>query len=542
MAKSLRVCVYHYKGGAAKTTIIVNTASALAHLKHGNKKVLLIDLDPQCNSTQFYHDDSDLVGGGRTLTKEDTEPTDGLAASNVLIHGLPLGSEPKLVSDELHPTVEAAHMDALVSNEGKSPLYQMMHMLFVDQDASGVRTMIDERRFDLLHQVNVDPTVEEQDASGNPRLDANGNPILKSEFGDNFWVLEGDPAISEFEVQVAHAFANFSQKAMVKAYGLLSYIMNMFTDLLGFDVIMIDCSPSNSALNKAAALACDYILPPCMASLYSAGSISGLLTSVLPGENGWLGLHEKITKQWHDDEFKPKPEVAKLHDWLLPTTAPQLLPIMVSNYAMGLKSESMKSEPQIIGVTKRRRKGTSHAPPPPLARQWSPDDATKPDARVVKLMSSQFIYTIKNFVNRECRHIVGHEQGRPDDFKGPLVRFRDNHGRRVINFAETSPIAMPIAEQVGRSFVELTMFDFLGYVMGEQKATDLLEEAESVAITSKRKNAGMIDYGPDSDVFMREVEMMKQRYSALSAWIVHLLNEKRGAGTNTAAAAGPSGY
>ena len=62
--KSLRVCVYNYKGGAAKTTIVVNTAAALAHPEHGNKKTLLIDLDLQCNSTQFYHDDNVSQGGG----------------------------------------------------------------------------------------------------------------------------------------------------------------------------------------------------------------------------------------------------------------------------------------------------------------------------------------------------------------------------------------------------------------------------------------------------------------------------------------------
>merc|ERR1711998_330146 len=94
-----------------------------------------------------------------------------------------------------------------------------------------------------------------------------------------------------------------------------------------------------SALNKAAALAYDYILPPCMASLYSAGTVQGLLSSVLPGENGWLGLHEKITKQWRDANGDPKAEVASLAEWLLPRTAPYLLPFMVSNYAMGLEND-----------------------------------------------------------------------------------------------------------------------------------------------------------------------------------------------------------
>ena len=68
--RSLRLCVYNYKGGAAKTTIVVNTAAALAHPDHGNQKVLLIDLDPQCNSTQFYHDDNETLGGGRTVCHE----------------------------------------------------------------------------------------------------------------------------------------------------------------------------------------------------------------------------------------------------------------------------------------------------------------------------------------------------------------------------------------------------------------------------------------------------------------------------------------
>ena len=82
--QSLRVCVYNYKGDAAKTTIVVNTAAALAHPKHGNQKVLLIDLDPQCNSTQFYHDDNETLGGARTLGKNETEPTSACAAAEAL--------------------------------------------------------------------------------------------------------------------------------------------------------------------------------------------------------------------------------------------------------------------------------------------------------------------------------------------------------------------------------------------------------------------------------------------------------------------------
>lgn len=65
--------------------------------------------------------------------------------------------------------------------------------------------------------------------------------------------------------------------------------------------------------------------------------------------------------------------------------------------------------------------------------------------------------------------------GPPDAFLGPCVRFRENHGRRVINFAESAPISMPVSEQVGRSFVELKIVDFLFYLYGEQKVLDMMK-------------------------------------------------------------------
>ena len=516
--QSLRVCVYNYKGGAAKTTIIVNTAAALAHPEHGNQKVLLIDLDPQCNSTQFYHDDNETLGGARTLGKNETEPTSACAAAEALTHALPSGgTEPELISDALHPTCDAAAMDALVSNQDESPLYRIMHALFVDNEASEVRRLIETERWKLLSQVNVDEHTRQ------------------SEFGDNFWVLEGDSKISEFEANIVHAISNFGQKGLLKHYGLVSYLMEVLTEVLGFDVIMIDCSPSNCALNKAAALACDYILPPCMASLYSAGSIKGLLSSVLPGEDGWLGLHEKITDRWREEDGEPKAEIAGLKEWLLPATAPVLLPILVSNYPMGPKCDSMKCEP-ILG--KKRRKGRGQPPSALSAQQPSTD------SRVVKLMHSQFVYSIMNYVSQECRTVAGHERGRPDGFVGPLVRVRENCGRRVINFAESTPISMPVSEQVGRPFVELQIVDFLFYMYGEQKTSDMLEAAAKAgeASGSKRKasQAGMINFGPDSTNFSLEVKAMCKRYSALSKWLVHLMDEKRGGPAAPApAAVGP---
>ena len=97
-----------------------------------------------------------------------------------------------------------------------------------------------------------------------------------------------------------------------------------------------------------------------------------------------------------------------------------------------------------------------------------------------------------NYVNQECRTVAGHEQGRPDGFKGPLVRVRENSGRRVINFAESAPISMPVSEQVGRPFVELQIIDFLFYMYGEQKTADMLEAAAKAGEASRSKRYGMV--------------------------------------------------
>ena len=103
---SLRLCTYNYKGGAGKTTLVVNLGAALAKL---GLRVLLIDLDAQCNTSQFYHDDS----VGTTLFGPDVE----LAADERAAAAFAgLNPTPKVLGDELHPKACAAEMGRLKSS------------------------------------------------------------------------------------------------------------------------------------------------------------------------------------------------------------------------------------------------------------------------------------------------------------------------------------------------------------------------------------------------------------------------------------------
>jgi cellulose biosynthesis protein BcsQ len=52
---SRRIAIYNHKGGVGKTTLTINIAAALAAL---DKRVLLVDSDPQCNLTSYLVEES----------------------------------------------------------------------------------------------------------------------------------------------------------------------------------------------------------------------------------------------------------------------------------------------------------------------------------------------------------------------------------------------------------------------------------------------------------------------------------------------------
>ncbi len=54
-SRAVSICFFNNKGGVGKTTLVANLAAQLAH--HSEKKILVVDADPQCNLTQYLLSD-----------------------------------------------------------------------------------------------------------------------------------------------------------------------------------------------------------------------------------------------------------------------------------------------------------------------------------------------------------------------------------------------------------------------------------------------------------------------------------------------------
>jgi len=94
------VSVLNMKGGVGKTTLAVNIASALAILNH--KKVLMVDLDPQYNATQYLvnlqHHPEYVSGKEPTVFDIMIE---GRELSKSILNGSNVPKRPKITIDKV---------------------------------------------------------------------------------------------------------------------------------------------------------------------------------------------------------------------------------------------------------------------------------------------------------------------------------------------------------------------------------------------------------------------------------------------------------
>ena len=465
-----KICVYNYKGGAAKTTITVNLAAALA--KNQGKKVLMVDLDPQCNATQFWNTD-DCDESAADINDAVGSQSGGVTGAG----GDGSGGETRIDSDALHTARRHSDMTAFVMSDvtpTNTHLYKMLAAHF---------TLGDQQDLDRL--LEEDECVSECNAQF---------------FKGNLWLLKGSQLIFKFEPQISEALHDktLADKS-VKPIGIISYIVNKLAEKHNFDIIIMDLSPSNSSLNQICALSCDYILPPCNASLYSCGSIYGLLETVLPGQEGWLGAHKRFAEQW--GPVWEQTEMGKrLLPFCLPRTPPKLLPILVTNYGMVSDSSKVRAATQLS----RKRPAPDSVPDTPPTVCFQP---------------SQFIYTLESYL-KTCNTVNRDGNNRP----GPLIDFRANCGREVIAFCPSVPVSIAATEALGRPFVEIELEDFCEFYNFDPQEMEGLQKkfkgrSKILKLLMDLNLLKGLDFNSNT-VFKSEVELVKRRFESLAEWLV----------------------
>lgn len=223
------ISVFNQKGGVGKTTTVVNLAVALANL---SKKVLVVDIDPQANTTSglgldkyniesslydlFYaNEEVEMVEDNETLEEVDVLSDDGTEEEN----------------DQVN--IEEVNKETYEVEEGDS----------------------NEENSDNLEEIEEPESIDINEYISQTK---SGVDIIPSE-----------AALSGLEVELV-ALDPIERTQQLK--GLLK-------DVEGYDYVLIDCPPSLGLLSINALVASNSIVIPVQAEYYALEGISELMNT-----------------------------------------------------------------------------------------------------------------------------------------------------------------------------------------------------------------------------------------------------------------------
>jgi cellulose biosynthesis protein BcsQ len=272
------IAVFNYKGGVGKSTISTNLSATFARAGH---KTLLVDCDPQCNTTTFF------LPPAMNPYRDPHEDEAGAPAPG---------------GPQAPPAIRQDYMRAEVR------MNQAMDL-------------------NIIFQGNpFGPGVSDLFTALSPAFLGNAGgmvapPVYALPDVPNLYLLPGSPSVFRFEQQLGFMDA---MDAVPRSYyaGALSHMLQQLAARDGYEFIILDCSPSSGVINKICVMSSDFILPPCFADFYSLSSVHGLLFNVLPVWLRWRAtvVAEQASIPEIQAAFKLKPH------------PPRILPFMVGNY------------------------------------------------------------------------------------------------------------------------------------------------------------------------------------------------------------------
>ena len=238
------ISIFNQKGGVGKTTSVVNLAVALSYL---DKKVLVIDMDPQANAT---------TGLGIDKNKIDTSIYD-------LFYIVSDEEEMKIISAKNKKEAEVA--DDKKEELEKEEKNKSAGKRFIDLTGSSEK-IIEEKSEEVSQEdIKEEAKIEEKNTEA---IDGIDEFIIKTKSGVD--LIASENSLSGLEVELVDL------DPLERTRKLKEIIEKINTP---YDFILIDCPPSLGLLSINALVASNSIIIPIQTEYYALEGVSELMNT-----------------------------------------------------------------------------------------------------------------------------------------------------------------------------------------------------------------------------------------------------------------------
>ena len=242
------ISIFNQKGGVGKTTSVVNLAVALSYL---DKKVLVIDMDPQANAT---------TGLGIDKNKIDTSIYD-------LFYIVSDEEEMKKISAKNEKEAEVADdkKEELEKEVKKEEINKSAGKRFIDLTGSSEK-IIEEKSEEVSQEdIKEEAKIEEKNTEAIEGID---QFIIKTKSGVD--LIASENSLSGLEVELVDL------DPLERTRKLKEIIEKINTP---YDFILIDCPPSLGLLSINALVASNSIIIPIQTEYYALEGVSELMNT-----------------------------------------------------------------------------------------------------------------------------------------------------------------------------------------------------------------------------------------------------------------------